>query len=550
MGRAELQIGRRIMLYKIGVVVEIWVTRVFVCTTLIAGSLSAALLESCADIGAQGDIPEFSLAQESPAHCRVTEVSDPVRGGETAFRHWLDQQGQRSELAMTKTQINGVYWYGWSMLIPGDFDYHGSDTTAMRLATRPSAKTDESSVGIRGSYMQICSDGRLVFHLQHPDGHGTATCAEFTLAQDVASLKGKWLDFVMHTKWTGDNNGFFKLWMKFHDNNYLHRVNYQGATWWPETPHGPCLKMGLYMDQAGWNGPPSRTLYTDEYRLGDGASSFNDVASPGADARLQAAKSGRLQYRSYYSALNQQDIPIMVYTPPGYEASAKRYPVVYNLHGAGGGSPERQWRRIQATLVDAMEKHGSCPVIYVFANGLGDSFFIDAQDGSIKPGSSIVQELIPFVDAGYRTIPTQQGRAIDGFSMGGCACLMLAFKHPELFSSVVSYAGAVIPHMIAEYSPIGRFHTREHYQAHSPWTWARKNADMIRSTLRVRMICGDQDRVYPANRQFVQLLNKLNIPVDWVVIPDVAHDTGQLYRRFGLESLAFMARDFTGRAKD
>lgn len=197
-----------------------------------------------------------------------------------------------------------------------------------------------------------------------------------------------------------------------------------------------------------------------------------------------------------------------------------------------------------------MENHKLRSVIYVFANGLGDTFFIDAQDGSIKPESSIVQELIPFIDANFRTIPTRRGRAIEGFSMGGCGCLMLAFKHPELFSSVVSYGGAVIPHAIAEFSPIGRFHQSEHYQAHSPWTWAQRNADVIRRTLRVRMICGDQDRLYPANKKFVQLLNELQIPVDWVMIPGVAHDTGQLYRRVGLESLAFMTRDFTTPAKD
>ncbi len=64
------------------------------------------------------------------------------------------------------------------------------------------------------------------------------------------------------------------------------------------------------------------------------------------------------------------------------------------------------------------------------------------------------------------------------------------------------------------------------------------------------MVCGDKDMLYPANRQFVQLLNELKIPVEWVTIPDVAHDTGQLYRRVGSESLAFMGRDFAAGEKD
>src|SRR6188472_3251613 len=97
----------------------------------------------------------------------------------------------------------------------------------------------------------------------------------------------------------------------------------------------------------------------------------------------------------------------MVYMPPGYEGDSQRYSVVYNLHGAGGGNPARQWDRIRSTLIDAMHDAKTKPVIYVFMNGLEDTFFIDAADKSLQIDSSITYELIPFVDRNYRTIASR-----------------------------------------------------------------------------------------------------------------------------------------------
>lgn len=222
---------------------------------------------------------------------------------------------------------------------------------------------------------------------------------------------------------------------------------------------------------------------------------------------------------SYPSAINGRDVRVKVYLPPGYESGETRYPVVYNLHGAGGGSPERQWDRTRATLRDAMENRRAEPRIYVFAEGLGDRFFIS---------SGIVEELIPFIDRRYRTIAAAEGRSIDGFSMGGFGALMIAFQHPELFNSVVSYGAALID--------------AERLKAHHPSLWLERNADRIRGKLAVRMVCGDADGLFAANVKFKDRLGQLGIPVDWVPVPGVGHDTKGLFERVGLESLKFMQK--------
>jgi enterochelin esterase-like enzyme len=256
--------------------------------------------------------------------------------------------------------------------------------------------------------------------------------------------------------------------------------------------------------------------------------------------RTERGGKGRIQYLSYRSELNGQDIPIMVYTPPGYEAGNERYPVAYNLHGAGGGNPARQWDRIRSTLTDAMDNGKARPVVYVFVNGLGDTFFIDSANKSLLIDSSITRELIPFIDKYYRTIADRSGRAVDGFSMGGFGCLMLALKHPELFSAVCSYGAALISAERAGFGEGKRFASREHFDQFNPRTLVEKNADSIRRDLKIRLVCGDADGLYPANVEFTKLLEKLSIPISWISVPGVGHDTKGLYQRVGLDSLKFI----------
>jgi endo-1,4-beta-xylanase len=286
-----------------------------------------------------------------------------------------------------------------------------------------------------------------------------------------------------------------------------------------------------------------KVVFTDELRVGDASSSFDDIAPPGAAVRAIEAKRGQLHYAVYPSELNRRKIPVMVYTPPGYDGrEAKRYPVVYNLHGAGGGSPERQWARIRSTLTNAMESGAVPPTIYVFVNGLGDTGYIDhPASGAPKVFSSIVTELVPFIDANYRTIAHRRGRGVDGFSMGGGGSMMLAVKRPDLFCAVVAYAGGFIPHNPDDANELRRQLSAEFSQ----YALVQRRSDEIRANIRIRLVCGDQDSLHAANLQFKGFLEGLKIPVSWVSIPGVAHDTKGLFDRVGVESLKFMHEAFT-----
>ena len=56
----------------------------------------------------------------------------------------------------------------------------------------------------------------------------------------------------------------------------------------------------------------------------------------------------------------------------------------------------------------------------------------------------IVHELIPLVDASYRTIPDREHRAMAGLSMGGMQTLFIALRHPELFAYIGSFSGPIV----------------------------------------------------------------------------------------------------------
>jgi hypothetical protein len=60
-------------------------------------------------------------------------------------------------------------------------------------------------------------------------------------------------------------------------------------------------------------------------------------------------------------------------------------------------------------------------------------------------------------------------------------------------------------------------------------------------------VCGDQDKNHADNLKFKAFLETQNIPVSWVSIPGVAHETKALFDRVGVESLAFMNEGFTGK---
>lgn len=149
-----------------------------------------------------------------------------------------------------------------------------------------------------------------------------------------------------------------------------------------------------------------------------------------------------------------------VYTPPDYEKSGrKRYPVLYLQHG-WGEDEHAWWNQGHANLImDNLIAEGKAkPFIVVMAYGQTNEAF---RPGGARPAngqrpnfddlirrtgfeSTLVDDLIPYVDSTFRTLADQKHRALAGLSMGGMETHFIALKHLDLFSGIGLFSGGVI----------------------------------------------------------------------------------------------------------
>lgn len=141
--------------------------------------------------------------------------------------------------------------------------------------------------------------------------------------------------------------------------------------------------------------------------------------------------------------------PLWVYTPPGYDDEPdRRYPTVYEIQGYTGHLT--MWRNRSAfrqpfiETADQVFASGSAPpaiVVYVDAwTAYGGSQFVDSP-GTGRYHTYLCDEVVPFVDARYRTLDAARHRGIQGKSSGGFGAFITPMLRPDLFGGLASHAG-------------------------------------------------------------------------------------------------------------
>jgi acetyl esterase/lipase len=218
----------------------------------------------------------------------------------------------------------------------------------------------------------------------------------------------------------------------------------------------------------------------------------------------------------------------LIYLPPDYQrAPAKRYPVLYYLHGGGGS---QRVGDIWVQKLDAAIKRGVCPaMIAVLIEGLPNGRYLDSPDGKTPIESVIIKDLIPNVEANYRTIPRREARALEGMSMGGYGAFHFGFKYPELFSMISGMcAGVSAPGAAARPNTPRRVETA-YDLANNPFVLAEKNLTAIKGRFKIRMVVGTDDFTLEANKAFDARLTALGIPHDFRIVPHVSHGYKEYY---------------------
>jgi enterochelin esterase-like enzyme len=209
------------------------------------------------------------------------------------------------------------------------------------------------------------------------------------------------------------------------------------------------------------------------------------IEIPAHDQDFYALKDvphGRVQQVLFPSKITNSILarPAYVYTPPDYDKDpAKRYPVLYLQHG-WGENEYAWWNQGCANLImDNLIAGGKCrPFIIVMTYGLtnegpgpgarrnrgpgaGGSTNAPARGGGMDPfgGAAaafekvLVGELIPYIDASFRTLSDQPNRAMAGLSMGGMETKIITLKNLDKFSHIGLFSGGVITPADVEKTP-------------------------------------------------------------------------------------------------
>ena len=143
---------------------------------------------------------------------------------------------------------------------------------------------------------------------------------------------------------------------------------------------------------------------------------------------------------------SQRDL--VVYLPPSYHTSARRYPTVYLLHGFGGRAV--QWTiaslssgvfrpPIDTVLDEAITTYRAAEMIVVMPDGWskwGCSQWVDSPvNGNFE--QHVTQEVVSYVDSHFRTLPSRESRGVVGISSGGLGSWHLGSRNPAVFGAMV-----------------------------------------------------------------------------------------------------------------
>jgi enterochelin esterase-like enzyme len=254
-----------------------------------------------------------------------------------------------------------------------------------------------------------------------------------------------------------------------------------------------------------------------------------------------------LQYRTFSSAAAGTTVSYHIFVPPAYAAQPNaRFPVLYWLHGSG--DPIAGIAPVRSYLASGMAQGKIPQMLVVFPNGMNYSMWCDSKNGVVPMETVVLDELIPHIDATFRTIARRSGRILDGFSMGGAGSGRLGFRRPDLFAGISMLGagpiqldfldeppGTAIPpeqraaiyQMVWGSDPL-------YYLEQNPRTIVTDRAEaVIAAQTRVRQGIGSLDALLPMNQEFDALLGKLGIPHSFTVLPGLDHDAGAVLNTLG-----------------
>ena len=260
-----------------------------------------------------------------------------------------------------------------------------------------------------------------------------------------------------------------------------------------------------------------------------------------------APAAAEVRYATFTSPSLNKDVPYVVQLPPSYATSgARRYPVLYALHGLFE-SPGFWERRGLAQMLESLWQNGVPEMVVVAADG-DNSFLVDGPAGRWEQMMS--RDFVAHVESTYRVTPGRAGRA----ALGGYAALRMALAHPDLFRAVATHSAMLLEKIPTAEEGAGRWQMAAFskvfgdpidtalWAANDPLALALK-ADP-KTTPALYFDCGTEDRygLFAGNRELHKRLEARGVAHEFGLYPG---DHGYEYVRTVLDkSLRFLGRQF------
>jgi enterochelin esterase-like enzyme len=233
---------------------------------------------------------------------------------------------------------------------------------------------------------------------------------------------------------------------------------------------------------------------------------------------------GEIHHHFYKSTVAGDDRDYYVYTPPGYDATAKKktYPVLYLLHGFSDDASG--WTAVghANVILDNLIARGKAkPMIVVMPLGYGTMEFVHLGWNAWgheelrarnfeKFREALLTEVMPQVESEYRITKDRNSRAIAGLSMGGSESLLTGLNNLDKFSWVGAFSSGGIPEDFQKDFPA--LDAKANQQLHLLW-----------------IACGTEDHLITINRNLREWLKTKGVKMTEIETPGM--HTWMVWRR-------------------
>lgn len=373
---------------------------------------------------------------------------------------------------------------------------YSQQTPQPAAAPRISAATESQTQGIAATIVspEIASDNRVTFRIYAPDATKVLVSGEWPKGRNVAMTK--------------DDRGV-----------------------WSVTTDPIAPESWFY------------TFTVDGVRLNDPRNPrLNVLFVPGPGSAAMEIKDvphGDLRQVWYSSSMMKMPRRMFIYTPPGYDRSKDKYPVLYLLHGWGGDEEEWTNAGYLPQLMDNMLADKKIkPMIVVMPNGhpdeqaaphvlpssSGQAALPNAQVSEMHTRLSekgMMDDIIPYVEANYRVKTGRESRAIAGLSMGGEQAVYIGLNHLDRFAWIGTFSGAyvMLPGRTSPATPGNSTVPAAVFEQNFP----QLNASANQKLKLFYISCGLDDGLLKANRDAKDFFKSKGVNFVEVETPGYAH---------------------------